>query len=192
MKFLFCEGQDDRSVIQSLAEHLKLDVQVEDMGGKNNLSNFLRDLSKRPIFAQQQVAAMGILRDANGDAKAAFQSVHDTLRLNNFTPPNTDGAFGNGAPRVGICIVGVDGRGMIEDICLKSVGDRPEFSCVEDYFNCIAKKSSRSDFPSKAKMRVWMASHTDYKYHVGQAAEKGYWLWDNSAFDSLKNFLKAL
>jgi hypothetical protein len=192
MKFLFCEGKNDKAVIQSLLKHLEIDARVEWTGGKDNLSNFLKEVSKRPEFVQQQAIAFGIFRDANGDAKAAFQSVHDTLQLNNFTPPNADGSFGNGTPRVGICIVGVDGRGMIEDVCLKSVSDRPEFSCVEEYFACVAKRSSRSNFSSKAKVRVWMASHVDYEYHVGKAAEEGYWPWENSAFDPLKNFLKAL
>jgi hypothetical protein len=192
MKFVFCEGKDDKAVIESLAKHMALDVRVEDIGGRDKLSNFLRELPKRPEFVQQQVTAMGIFRDANGDSKAAFQSVQDALRHNNFIPPDADGTFSNGTPRVGICIVGVDGRGMIEDVCLKSVSDRPEFPCVEEYFNCIAKKSSRSKFSSKARVRVWMASHVDYEYHVGKAAEEGYWPWENSAFDAIKNFLKAL
>jgi hypothetical protein len=192
MKFVFCEGKNDQAVIQSLVKHLALDIRFEETGGKDNLSNFLRDLSKRPEFAQQQVTAMGILRDANGDSAAAFTSVCAALQQNNFTPCDADGAFSNATPRVGICVVGVDGRGIIEDVCLKSVSDQPEFSCVDDYFNCITKKSSRSKFSSKAKVRVWMASHVDYEYHVGKAAKEGYWSWDHSAFDSIKNFLKAL
>jgi hypothetical protein len=94
--------------------------------------------------------------------------------------------------RVGIFIVGVNGQGMIEDICLNSVGDRPEFACVHDYFACIAQKSTRTGFSSKAKVRVWMASHVDYELCVGKAAEEGYWPWESPAFDSLKNFLRAL
>jgi hypothetical protein len=192
MKFLFCEGKNDQAVIQSLAKHLALDIRVEWTGGKNNLSNFLSVLSKRPEFAQQQVTAMGIFRDANGDSAAAFTSVHDALQRNNFVPPNTDGTYSDAPLRVGICIVGVNGQGMIEDVCLKSVSDQPEFSCVDDYFNCIEKKSSRSKFLSKAKVRVWMASQVDYEYHVGKAAEEGYWPWENPAFGSITNFLKVL
>jgi hypothetical protein len=192
MKFLFCEGKNDKAVIQSLLKHLGLEARVEWTGGKDNLSNFLEEVSKRPEFAQQEVEAFGIFRDANGNGAAAFTSVRAALQQNNFVSPDTDGAYGNGSPRVGICIVGVGGRGMIEDVCLKSVSDSPEFPCVEEYFACIAKKSSRSDFSSKAKVRVWMASHVDHEYYVGKAAEEGYWPWNHSAFDSLKNFLKAL
>jgi hypothetical protein len=192
MKFVFCEGKDDVAVVRGLASHLKLDIQVEEYGGKNNLPLFLGSLQKRPEFAQQKVDAMAILRDANGDSTASFASVRDALQRNGFPQPKTDATFSDSALRVGVFIVGVNGRGMIEDVCLNSVSDRPEFSCVDDYFVCIAQKSSRSNFSSKAKVRVWMASQVDYEYYVGEAAEGGYWPWENPAFDPLKNFLKAL
>jgi hypothetical protein len=151
MKFVFCEGKDDVAVVRSLASHLKLVIQVEEYGGKNNLPLFLESVSKRPEFAQQKVTGLAILRDANGDSAGAFASVRDALQRNGFPHPDSDAAFSESALRVGIFIVGINGRGMIEDVCLKSVSDRPDFSCVDDYFNCIARKSSRSNFSSKAK-----------------------------------------
>jgi hypothetical protein len=191
-KFVFCEGPGDAMVIRSLARDLGLDFSVEKYGGKGNLANFLQELSRRPEFAQQQVAAMAILRDADEDSAAAFASVRDTLRQNNFDAPDANEAFTESSPRVGIFIMGVDGKGMIEDLCLKSVADQPEFHCVDDYFRCIARHSARQEFKSKAKVRVWMASHVDWEYHVGKAAEEGYWPWANPAFDGLKNFLRTL
>ncbi|HZM05804.1 MAG TPA: DUF3226 domain-containing protein [Candidatus Saccharimonadales bacterium] len=192
MKFVFCEGKSDQSVIQSLAAHLELNIHVESTGGKDKLASFLGSLLKRPAFAQQKVNAIGVLRDANGNSSAAFTSVCDALLRNNFTAPGSDGEFSDSELRVGIFIVGVDGRGMIEDVCLKSVSDRPEYSCVDSYFDCIAQKSSRSTFLSKAKFRVWMASHVDHEFHVGKAAEKGYLPWESPVFDPLKKFLRAL
>ncbi len=192
MKFVFCEGKDDVAVVRGLEAHLGLQINVEPYGGKNSLPSFLAGLQKRPEFAQQKVEAVAILRDANGDSDGAFASVRDALQHNGFTPPQADTSFSNSALRVGVFIVGVDGRGMIEDVCLKSISDRPEFPCVDDYFKCIAAKSSRSQSSSKARVRVWMASHVDFEYHVGKAAEKGYWPWESAAFNSLKNFLKAL
>jgi hypothetical protein len=192
MKFAFCEGRDDQLVIQSLVKHLGLNVRVEHTTGKDNLSNFLKSLLKRPEFAQQQVDSIGIFRDANGDSRAAFTSVRDALQQNAFVPPAAYGTYGSGTPRAGVCIVGVNGRGMIEDVCLESIKDRPEFPCVDEYFACIVKKSARNKFLSKAKVRVWMASQADYELYVGKAAEGGYWPWENPIFDSIKNFLKAL
>jgi len=135
---------------------------------------------------------MAILRDADADSSAAFASVRGALRQNKFEAPAADGTFSQSTMRVGIFIVGVNGREMIEDVCLNSVSDKPEFSCVDDYFACIAQKSSRATFSSKAKVRVWMASHVDHEYYVGKAAEEGYWPWDCAAFESLKSFLRAV
>ena len=191
-KFVFCEGKDDELVLRSLAKALGLDIKVEEYGGKNNLPHFLQGLSKRPEFAQQQVAAMAILRDADENLAAAFASVQDTLKLHNFAAPDANEPFTASTPRVGIFIVGADGRGMMEDLCLKSVADRPEFACVDEYFRCIAQHSTRKDFTSKAKVRVWMASHVDWEYYVGKAAEEGYWPWESPAFAALKNFLRTL
>src|SRR5208282_3619082 len=84
MKFVFCEGKDDVAVVRGLASHLKLDIQVEEYGGKNNLPLFLESLQKRPDFAQQKVGAIAILRDANGDSQASFASVRARLEQNGF------------------------------------------------------------------------------------------------------------
>jgi hypothetical protein len=191
-KIVFCEGKDDVAVVRGLAKHLGLNIEVESFDGKNKLATLLRSLSTRPDFAQQKVAAMAILRDADTDANAAFASVRDALRQNHFEPPAADGTFSESTTRVGVFIVGVNGRGMIEDVCLNSVRDQPEFSCVGDYFDCIAKKSPRRSFSSKAQVRVWMASREDSEFYVGKAAEKGYWPWESPAFDSLKKFLRGL
>jgi len=77
------------------------------------------------------------------------------------------------ASKSGYWIIGPkNGKGMVEDLCLNSVSDRPEFPCVEDYFRCIAEKSDRKNFSSKAKIRVWMASHSDYELYVAEPRRK--------------------
>jgi hypothetical protein len=114
------------------------------------------------------------------------------LRQHRFEAPDANEDFTSSTPRVGICIVGVNGKGMMEDLCLKSVADQAEFACVEEYFRCIAQHSTRNEFRSKAKVRVWMASHTDWEYHVGKAAEEGCWPWESPVFAALKSFLRVL
>jgi len=191
-KIVFCEGKDDVAVVRGLVTHLGLKIDVESYDGKDKLPVLLQSLPKRPEFAQKKVATIAILRDADANSNATFTSVRDTLMQNNFDAPAADGTFSESELKVGVFIVGFNGQGMIEDLCLNSVSDQPEFSCVDSYFSCIAQKSPRANFSSKAKVRVWMASHDDYDYRVGKAAEKGYWPWESPAFEPLKNFLKAL
>jgi hypothetical protein len=194
MKFVFCEGRDDIAVITGVAGSIGLnDLRIERFLGKDNLRNFLRDVQTRSEFAQNKVTAVGIIRDADDDGNAAFQSVRDALLANGFKAPDQSGGFAVNGIKIGVLIVGPkNGKGMVEDLCLSSVGNRPEFPCVEDYFRCIAEKSDRKNFSSKARIRVWMASHSDHEYYVGKAAAEGYWPWDSPAFDSMKEFLRQL
>lgn len=194
MKFVFCEGGDDLAVIKGVAHSIGLpDIEVEPFQGKDKLRNFLRDVQTRPEFSRNLVTAVGIVRDADSDGGAAFQSVRDALLTNGFKAPGGNGGFAVNGIKTGILIVGPkDGKGMVEDLCLNSVSDQPEFPCVDDYFQCITQKSGRKDFSSKAKIRVWMASHVDYDLRVGIAAEKGYWPWESPVFNSLKEFLRQL
>lgn len=194
MKFVFCEGGDDLAVITGVASSIGLgDIHVEPFQGKDKLRNFLRDVQTRPEFSRNLVTAVGIVRDADDNGGAAFQSVRDALIANGFKGPDKNGGFVANGIRTGILIVGPrDGKGMVEDLCLNSVSDRPEFPCVDDYFNCITQKSKRKDFSSKAKLRAWMAAQEDFDLYIGKAAEKGYWPWENPAFDPIREFLRNL
>ena len=194
LKFVFCEGGDDLAVVEGVSGSIGLEsLRIEAFLGKNKLRLFLRDVQKRPDFAQNAVTAIGIIRDADEDGTGAFRSVCDALRVNGFKVPDRNGGFAMNGIRVGVLIVGPNnGQGMVEDLCLNSVSDRPEFGCVDEYFRCIIDKSGRKDFSAKSKVRVWMASLADYEFYVGKAAEEGYWPWENPVFDSMKEFLRAL
>jgi Protein of unknown function (DUF3226) len=194
MKFVFCEGGDDLAVISGVAVSLGLaDLQIEKFLGKNKLRQFLKDLQTRPEFAANMVQAIGIVRDADQDGDAAFQCVRDALSANGFNAPEENGGFAENGIKTGVLIVGPKGgKGMVEDLCLDSVCHHPEFSCMEDYFQCITQKSGRKDFSSKARVRVWMASQVDFELYVGKAAEKGYWPWEDPVFDTMKEFLRRL
>jgi hypothetical protein len=194
MKFVFCEGGDDLAIVSGVACAIGLpEIRVEAFLGKDKLRSFLKDVQTRPEFTQKKVTAIGIVRDADANGDAAFQSVCDALRVNSFKAPESNGGFALNGIKTGVLIVGPHGgKGMVEDLCLNSVSDRPEFPCVDDYFTCITQKSGRRDFSSKARIRVWIASHVDYTLYVGKAAEKGYWPWDSPVFDPMKEFLRGL
>jgi hypothetical protein len=194
LKFVFCEDGDDVAVVRGVAALIALpDIRIEPFLGKNNLPHFLRDIKTRPEFAQNKVAAIGILRDADDDDVGAFRSVCDALTAHGFGRPNSNGGFASGDVRVGVLVIGPkNGKGMIEDLCLNSVSDLPQFGCVDEYFQCIVQKGGWQQFSSKAKVRAWMASQLDYELYVGKAAEKGYWNWASPVFDAMKEFLKQL
>jgi len=194
MKFVFCEGGDDLAIATGVAGALGLtDLRIEAFLGKDRLRSFLKDVQTRPEFTQKKVTAIGIIRDADANGAAAFQSVCDALRANGYKAPERNGGFALDGIKTGVLVVGPqDGKGMVEDLCLNSVSDLPEFPCVDEYFRCITQKCGRQNFSSKAKIRVWIASHVDYTLYVGKAAEKGYWPWRSPVFDPMKEFLRGL
>ncbi len=194
MKFVFCEGKDDLAVIQGVAVSIGLnDLNIEFFSGKDNLTHFLKAARLRPEFSRNQVSAVGIVRDADEDGQAAFQSVRAAMLANGFNAPEKSGGVAAGEILTGVMIIGPnDGKGMIEDLCLKSVSNLPEFPCVEDYFRCVSQKRGRADFSAKAKVRAWLATQSDHDLRVGKAAEAGYWPWQSPAFEPLKVFLKKL
>ncbi|MBA7562750.1 MAG: hypothetical protein GH159_00700 [Dehalococcoidia bacterium] len=154
----------------------------------------LQALSKASSFIST-VQVLAIIRDADNDASAAFQSVCTALIQANLPVPAAALQPAGTKPivRVMICPHG-KASGMLEDICLDTVSTDPAISCVDSYFSCL---SSISGFTlpnnmSKAKVHAFLSSRIEPDKRLGEAAEAGYWPFNNTACDSLKNFLLSL
>ena len=194
MKLVLCEGKDEVSVMEGLCEASGLSgLTVEPIHGKDKLREVLTELPKRPEFARKEVESLGILLDAGQDPTAMWQKLRHDVQAT-LGPALTDQAvFAGERPKVaGLLVGGKDGRGMLEDLCLEAVRSQPGFPCLEDYFRCLAEKTGQEEYHSKARFRAWMASQSEFEFHVGKAAEKGFLPWANPAFDRLREFLKKL
>ncbi len=76
---LLVEGNDPRNFFEAFVEHLSLaNIQIQNFGGVQELPNFLPVFVKKPNF--QTVQSIGIVRDAESNAKGAFQSVQSALK----------------------------------------------------------------------------------------------------------------
>jgi len=192
-KLLIGEGEEEVRFFTALLKHLSIeDIQTEQYGGKRGLTRYLRNLPARSGYPA--LMALAVTRDADDNASDAFQRVRDTLRQLRFPTPDASGRFADGSVRAGVFIL-PDGRnpGMLEDVCLTAIQSYPEQLCVETYFKCVADVAHRqSNNPSKARVHAWLASQPEPDKRLGEAAEAGYWPWDNPAFDLLKQFLRAL
>jgi hypothetical protein len=190
-KLLIGEGIDELRFFKALLKFLDIShIQVEQYGGKDKLSKYLRGLSKRPGY--QGLESLGIFRDADQNAKSAFQSVENYLKATQLPSPSKSGQFADGKPRVGVFILpdGVN-PGMLEDVCLAAVQSSKEMRCVDQYFQCLATTTQPRHL-SKARVHVWLASQIEPDKRLAEAAAAGYWPWESQAFDSIKQFLNAL
>lgn len=194
-KLLIAEGKDEENLFSKLIERIGLQgVQVIGRGGKTQLPLLLRILKADPAFSM--VHSLGITRDANADWQGAFRSVCAALEAEGLPVPTkvrtpTDGTP---PPRVTVMILPRDNqKGVLEDVCLASVEEDPAMTCVNAYLACVCEQGGSSPRNlSKAKAHAFMASRNEPCVRVGEGALKGYWAFDHSAFDQIKDFLRQL
>lgn len=190
------EGSEDERFFSSLIQHLGLDnLQVTISGGKDNLKAHLRQLIATPGYIELPVGSLGILRDADQNPRGAFQSVCSHLRGAGLPEPRSPLQSAGDSPRVTVMILpagDVSRPGMLEDVCLSAVSNFPAMICVDQYFACLGQQGlSLPAGLSKARIQTYLASQ-EPELRLGEAAEAGYWPWDDPAFERVKDFLRQI
>jgi len=194
-KVLVVEGKDELYFFEALISHLGLpNIQVMDIGGKTQLRARLEALAMTPGFTK--VTSLGIVRDANDDYPAAFQSVCGALRNTKLPVPERPLEPVGNERKVAVMILPKENEpGMLEAVCLEAVVSDPATPCLEQYFRCLQEQRlslPRGRSISKAKVQAFLASRSEPSLWLGVGAKKGYWPWQNNAFDQVKTFLQQL
>jgi hypothetical protein len=190
---LIVEGREEELFFGALIEHLGLqNIQIMPIGGKEQLRRNLKALARSPSFAK--VVSLGIVRDANANPSAAFQSVRDALQAVNLPAPDRPLVPTGRKPQVTVMIVPEgDAPGMLEDLCLGSVQSDPASLCVEQYFQCLQQRGlpMPHNMP-KARIQVFLASRPEAGKRLGEAAQAGYWPWNDATFEPVERFLQQI
>ena len=175
-------------------QHLGLagTFQLQNFGPIQDLRPFLQGLRRKRGFTRQ-VTSLGIVRDAEGSADNAFRSVCDALAAARLPVPAAPAVLAQGQPRVAVFLLpDCAGEGMLEDLCWQAVSADAARVCVEEYFACLQRQGLTVSNPAKARVQAFLASRPKPGLLLGEAASKGYFPWDLSAFAALKQFLHAL
>ncbi|MBT8419989.1 MAG: hypothetical protein KJO08_03915 [Gammaproteobacteria bacterium] len=201
-RLLAVEGRDEYNFFDSILKHIGIkDVQLVDIGGKDKFKTEFPALYNLPGFPR--VRFLGFIRDAEDKkAYAAFSSICSILKKYSLPKPEAinepiDGKNNDGqAIRISIFIMpnNLD-RGMLEDLCLESVSEKPVFGCVNQYVECCLStlpESEESTNNSKAKVQTYLAVQKDIANSLGTGAQKGYWDFEHDCFDNIKRFLQIL
>lgn len=144
------------------------------------------------------VEFLAIIRDANPNAEAAFQSIKDVIRKQkkvglNFEPPSNINEFAGVKPKLGIFIMpGNSDKGMLEDLCLKTVENHPAMKCVKSFIDCVINLKKTPKNIAKAKAQAFLAAMPEVANRVAIGAQKGYWNFDSDELTELKLFLENL
>ncbi len=193
-KVLLVEGRDAFHFFMALLRHLGMltEIEIRNFGGIDDLTKYLETLRITPGFTN--VNSMGIVRDAEANATSAFDSVCSSLRRVGINVPQHPMAMATGQPNVSVFILpDCSNPGMLETLCLQAVRDEAAILCVKRYFQCLDEQSvTLPANKPKAQLQTFLASRARPGLLLGQAAHAGYWPWDNPAFASPKQFLRAL
>lgn len=192
-KLLIGEGKDEQNFLNALLKHLGIaDIQVEEYGGKNKLSQYLAEFGKRP--GRSKVRAIGITRDVDKSLTQDFQSVCQILTSFQFSVPANPGDIAPGKLAIGVFMFPDNARaGILEDLCLAAAQGDPSLACVDEFFQCVSDKTVRKPVPqAKARLHAWLSSQERPDLRLGEAAFRDWWPWDHAAFEPLRQFLRSL
>ncbi len=191
-KVLAVEGKDEVNFFEALLKHLGIvGFEIRDVGGKDQFKKKLPALVHTSGFSDVEVLV--VVRDADNDPDAAFDSVRDVLLYQRLEPPDRMNRFSNGNPRIGIFIMpGNSDTGMLEDLCLKTVGEHPAMGCVNTFIDCVSGLDNPPNIMAKAKAQVFLAAMPKIVNSIGVGAQKGYWNLDSDELIDLKSFIDNL
>ncbi len=195
---LLVEGRDEVNLFEALLKHCfaavgKQDIQIIDAGGRHS---FRRNLTAIAAAARARptLRAVGAVRDADDNARSAFQSVCDALRHAGYEPPSVHGAVSDGDPPVGVFILPDGaGNGAVETLCRQSVTGDEASRCVEAFIDCLKEQRAlRSRNEDKTFAHAYLAAGEDPVARVGEGARQGMWDFDSEAFAEMSDFLREL
>ena len=194
-RFVVVEGNDDRQLVGAILRELGItNVEIENVGGKYNLRAGLNALRRR----EPDLAAIGVIRDADDSASSALQSATDALTYAfnaapashaELTPRSAD------APTALGVFIMPDGKspGSVEDLCWQAVKDTPAAACAEEYLRCLNDSDAlNSKNDAKSLAHAYLAAQESPTQTVGIGAQKGYWPLDHNVFRPLREFLQQL
>ncbi len=191
---LLVEGNDQRNFFEAFIEHLVLDnIQIQNFGGVNELRGFLLALVNAPGF-RGTVQSVGIVRDAETSAQAAFQSVQSSLGNAGLPVPNQPERRAGSSPAVTVLILpGDNSPGMLETLLNETFANTPVDDCINAFFDCVEDSSGVPiQRPHKARARAYLATKPEPHLSVGVAAKRDYWNLNHPIFKRVREFLTAL
>ena len=188
---ILVEGKEDVGFFKRLLDSIVIsNYYVWPVDGKDN---FLKILPALPsIRSFSRVTHLAIIRDK--DRNHAFESIANSVKKMGYDPPLGHGNFTKGKPRIGVFIMPgqtIEGT-MLEDLCLKTVEDKPRMRCVNEFTTCLNILSDPPMNIPKSKVLAFLASQAESVNSIGLGAEKGFWDFESEHLDELKTFLNQL
>lgn len=213
-RLLLVEGKEDQEFFIQLATHLDVidgwPLQIEQLDGKGNFSEYLLALTRYPRF--RKLTSIGIVRDADFGTNS-FQSVRDTIQSANENSPRQlpvpqhTMELAEGSPSLIVLVLPSGEReGMIEDLIMDVFDEDPVAKCVDKYVECLRTEGqsvSQARLP-KARLRTFITgknigadavSDDSDRPRLSDIFHMSWWrneFWNHPTFNDAKAFLLKL
>ena len=164
-KVLLVEGVNDKHVVRHLCQCLAptLTFACVDKDGIDNLLKAISSEIKAPGRR-----TVGIMADANGDARTRWRAIADRLSNAGVLPPDAldgEGVIIQGKPRVGVWLMpDNDQPGELEDFVVQLVPERdPVWPRAVQYIDGIPRdeREFREHKAMRAKLYAWLATRKE-------------------------------
>jgi copper chaperone CopZ len=187
------EGKDEVRFYSAIRGHTgRPHIEIRSFEGVGNLRGTLEAL--RGVEGFDRLIALGIVRDAEGNGRAALQSVRDALQANGFSVPDRGLERAGVGPAVVILInPHEEPNGRFEDVCARSVRGTATMNCVEKYIACL--KTLPGGMPVrewKTRVHSFIAAQEHPEVSLGVAATHGYFPFDSEAFSTVRRLFELL
>lgn len=194
-RLVVVEGRHDQRLIAGLVGHLGLDgFQVHSVNGKTKWNGKISAIMRDDTFLDN-VESIGVVRDADDNPSAAWDSCVNALANAGVGTPGSPGELGavvEGKPRASILIVpGMTGGGAVEELIIPAL-DVDRMDCVDSYMRCLDGKAASRPTSGKAIVRAFLSGLPEYVHDTRGALDGGYVNFDHVALSTTRDFLLNL
>ncbi|MFH1923178.1 MAG: DUF3226 domain-containing protein [Planctomycetota bacterium] len=172
------------------------DVQLWDFMdlGRGKFSRWLSIFKTLEGF-EDRVGAIGVIRDAEGNAAGMADSIKSAFEDNGFPVPTESMSVIAGRPALGFLLMphGED-SGCLEHAVLQAASPDLPMQCVEQYLDCV-ENGSRNPNPNwRAKMKVHalIATGENPAWTLSESVRAGLWDMEHAALRVMMDFIRKL
>lgn len=195
-KLIIAEGRDAELFLVWAGRHFRpeIDFQVMNFGGITELTNFLKLLANDESY--DNVETIVVARDAETDAKAAIESIQNSMKQAKIPVPEKPFEYTQDSSLKTAFMIfpGPDiPSGRLEDLCLLTVESDPLLECVDDYLECAKAKGEQIPRIHKSKLHCFLAGKKDYAgLPIGLASREKAWNFYHSSLEPFKRIIQEM
>lgn len=195
-KLILAEGRDAELFLVWASRHFRheIDFQVMDFGGIKELTNFLMLLANDESY--DDVETIIVARDAETDAKAAIDSIKNSMKQANIPVPEEPFEYIRSATLKTAFMIFPGPKkqnGRLEDLCLSTVKNDPLLECVDDYLECAKAKGEQLPRIHKSKLHCFLAGKKDFAgLPIGLASRENAWDFEHPALEPFKRIIQEM